>query len=157
MKPAISRGRKRHVRVFFPPPPIPSLFIHNHKFLLTGHKHSIYLVHKRQNQVPQTHLWFDDRRGEFCLSQHLIRLTSFAAVPVRWNNTTVMLFCPQSELLGNVTWMQPSFQERGGAGGHQCSACKFTLSPDHLKILQVLSMLQLAATSYFTFLLQLSP
>lgn len=86
------------------------------------------------------------RCNKFCLSRHHIRLTSFAADPARWNNTTVMLFWPQSELWGNVTWMWPSLEG---------SACKLTLSPDHLKTLQVIGTQQLAA-SYFTFWLQLS-
>lgn len=36
----------------------------------------------------------------------VIQLTSFAAAPVRWNNMTVMLFWPQSGLLGSVTWIK---------------------------------------------------
>lgn len=79
----------------------PSLFIHDHKFLLPFHKRSIYFVHKHQNQVFRMTMYlrmigYDLKiaiYGEkFCLSQRLIQLTSFAAAPVRWNNMTVMLF-----------------------------------------------------------------
>lgn len=95
-------------------------------------KHSISLVHKQQNQVLCTSellVWHDDCYMWWKVL-FIVASNRFAAASLRWNNKTVMVFWPQSELLGNLTWIWPSLQ-----GGYCREHVKSVSSWDPLGLL----------------------